>query len=175
MKRTRIALVAFALLAAAQSARAQTVSLAEEAKPGFISVGGLVGPEFDVSDNWLLVGGDARIAVAKPAIELNPRFSFRPFDNGSMKQFDVDVLRNYDLARQGRLRPFIGAGVGISQISLDNAGSDTKVGLNLVSGARLAMRSGALYEPFLHAQYTVLHDRPDSFTIVVGAAFSLHW
>lgn len=174
MRLARMTFAVAAVLLIAQSARAQYVSQAEEAKPGFISAGGFVGPEFDLSDNWLVVGADARVGLTKPAIELNPRFSFRSLEDGSATQIDVNVLKNFELARQGRLHPFIGVGAALARVSFDDAGSETDIGLNLVSGARLAMRSGALYEPFIQAQYTTIKDRPDAFTIVVGASFSLH-
>jgi hypothetical protein len=70
----------------------------------------------------------------------------------------------------------VGIGAGIWHIGFDDIAGvqqdgETKVGINLVTGTRLAMTPGARYEPFINAQYTVLNDMQNSFTLVVGVSF----
>ncbi len=169
---TRIALVVVASLMLSRAATAQTVGLADDSRVGFISAGAYVGLEFDVPDHALLLGGDGRIKFGSANIEINPRFTFRPFDDGSMQQFDVNFLTNYRLSNPGRFRPYSGLGIGFHRLVFDTADSQSDVGLNLISGVRLAMRPGAAYEPFLQAQYTIMNEPANSFTVVVGASFS---
>lgn len=168
---TRIALLCVAALGLGRVTHAQTAGLADAARPGFLSVGGFAGREFDTPDG-LTVGADGRIVLSKADLELNPRLTFRPIDGGSAQQIDVNVLSNYRLNNPGRFRPYSGLGVGIRTIRSDSGGSNSDVGLNLISGVRLAMRPGAAYEPFLQAQYTIVKEPANSFTVVFGASFS---
>lgn len=171
---TRMALLIVALLVVARPARAQTVGLADNAHAGITSAGAFVGQEFDNPDHALLLGGDARIRFGQTNLEINPRFSFRPYDDGSMQQFDINALTNFRLANPGRFRPFSGLGLGIHRLNYKapSKATTSDLGLNLVSGVRLAMRPGAAYEPFLQAQYTIMKKPGNSFTLVFGASFS---
>jgi hypothetical protein len=169
---TRAALLTIVTLFTAESLPAQTVGLADDPRAGVVSAGAFVGLEFDVPDHALLVGGDGRIRFGQVNLEISPRYGFRPFDNGSVQQFDVNFLTNYRLANPGRFRPYSGVGIGIHRVKIDDVGDDSEVGLNLVTGVRLAMRPGAAYEPFLGAQYTIMNEPGNSFTLVVGTSFS---
>ena len=157
--------------AAAGSAGAQTVGLADDAPAGLISVGAFAGREFDHPDHSLLLGGDGRLHFGEANFEINPRFSFRPFDDGSTQQLDLNILTNHRLSNPGRFRPYSGVGIGVQRVKIASA-ADSAVGLNLISGVRLAMRPGAAYEPFLQAQYTILKKPSNSFTLVIGSSFS---
>ena len=168
----RRALVVVAVLGAGRGAGAQTVGLADDARAGIISAGAFVGLEFDNPDNAMVLGGDGRIKFGASNLEVNPRFTYRPFDGGSMQQIDINFLTNYRLNNPGRFRPYSGLGVAVHRISVDGSGSANDVGLNLVSGVRMAMRPGAAYEPFLQAQYTIMKEPANSFTLVVGTSFS---
>lgn len=168
----RIALMLMAALVAGRTATAQTAGLADDAGAGLISAGAYVGLEFDNPDNALVLGGDGRIKFSTANLEVNPRYTYRPFDGGSMQQIDVNFITNHRLNNPGRFRPYTGIGVGVHRLSVDDAGSATDIGLNLVSGVRLAMRPGAAYEPFLQAQYTIMKEPANSFTLVVGTSFS---
>jgi hypothetical protein len=148
----------------------------DDENAGFHSVGAYVGAEFDNEKDWLLLGLDTRISLGTKHMEINPRYTFHPFDGGSITQFDVNFLHNYVLADQGRFHPFVGIGAGIWHQGFDAIGTvqpegETKVGLNLVTGTRLAMTPGARYEPFIHAQYSIINDLQNSFTMVVGVSF----
>jgi len=151
---------------------AQTVAFSDDARAGLISAGAFVGIEFENVDHALLLGGDGRIGFGTVNLELNPRYTFRPDDDGSMQQLDVNLITHHKLLKPGRVRPFSGVGLGINRRLFDLADSETNVGLNLVSGARIVMRSGAAYEPFFHAQYTIFNEAVNSFTLVVGTSFS---
>lgn len=175
---TRMFVVAALALLAPLTARAQSVAQADDPRSGLRSAGAYIGGEIDQPDDWMVFGGDARLQINSWKIEINPRFTFRDVEDGSVFQFDANVLKNYDLARPGRLRPFVGVGAAIRKTSFDDdlfdeEFSDSSIGLNLVSGVRFAMSPGSGYEPFLHAQYTVLDDQDDVFSIVVGVSFSL--
>jgi hypothetical protein len=154
-------------------AHAQT-AFSDDPRAGLVSVGAFVGGELDTPDDWLLFGGDGRINLGSMKMELNPRVSYRHIEDGSVVQIDLNLLKNFELARPGKLRPFAGIGGALRRLSIDNANiSDSKVGLNLISGARLAMKPGSGYEPFFQAQYTVINDELNPFSIVVGVSFSL--
>jgi len=136
------------------------------------SIGAHFGGELDSDDSWITVGLDARVILGFRDLELNPRFTFRPFNGGSASQIDFNILQNYVLANPGRFRPYVGAGGAVRHTGFDAGGSMTKVGLNLLSGTRLAMGNNA-YEPFVQGQYTVVNDEPNPFTIVVGVSFNV--
>ncbi len=171
-KFTRIALALMALLVAGRSAHAQTVGLADDSRAGVVSAGGYVGLEFDNPDHALLLGVDGRIRFGSTNLEINPRFTYRPFNDGSMQQIDVNFLTNYRLNNPGRFRPYSGLGLGVHRFSVTNGSTASDVGINLISGVRLAMRPGAAYEPFLQAQYTIMKEPSNSFTLVFGTSFS---
>lgn len=168
----RVVLVFLVSLTSAAAAHAQTAALADDSRAGLISAGAYVGLEFDNADHPLLLGGDARVRLGNMNLEINPRYSFRPFDDGSMQQFDVNFITNYRLSNPGRFRPYSGVGLGMNHYSFERFDGETNLGVNLISGVRLAMRAGAAYEPFLQAQYTIMKEPANSFTLVFGSSFS---
>jgi hypothetical protein len=151
---------------------AQPVSLADDPRAGLIAAGAFIGLEFENVDNALLLGADGRIGLGKANLEINPRYTYRPFDDGSMQQLDVNFITHFKLLKPGRVRPFSGFGLGINRHLFEQFDSETNVGLNLVSGARILVRSGGTYEPFVQAQYTIFNEALNSFTLVVGTSFS---
>lgn len=169
---TRCAWLLVLSLLAVSEARAQSAALADDSRAGFLSAGAYVGLEFDNPDHPLLIGGDGRIKLGNANLEINPRYSYRPFDDGSMQQIDVNFITNYKLSNPGRFRPYSGLGMALNYYSFDRADRQSELGLNLISGVRFAMRPGAAYEPFLQAQYTIFKEPANSFTLVVGSSFS---
>jgi hypothetical protein len=163
--------IAAAALAAPVAASAQT-ALADADRAGLISAGAFAGMELDQPDNWLIFGADARLQVAH-GVEVEPRFMYRPLDDGHVIQLDANVLKNFDLARPGRFRPFFGIGGALRSISPDQGSGKTDVGLNLISGTRIALSSSSGYEPFVIGQYSIIHDQTNAFSLVVGASFRL--
>ena len=139
----------------------------------FHSVGAHFGGQLDTDDSSAVMGLDTRVVLGFKDLEFNPRFTFRPTNDGSSSQIDINILQNYVLASPGLFRPFVGAGAAIHHTSFDAADGSTKVGLNLLSGTRLAMGNGARYEPFVQGQYTIINDAADAFTIVIGVSFNV--
>ncbi len=167
----RVCAVALALVGLPLAASAQT-ALADDDRSGLISAGALVGAQMDTSDNWLLFGADARIQVAH-ALEFEPRFTYQPLGGGHTIQFDANVLKNIDLARPGRFRPFFGIGGTLQKVSPEVGAGDSKVGINLISGTRIALSGSSGYEPFIVGQYSIVRDRLNAFSIAIGASFRL--
>jgi hypothetical protein len=168
----RVCMVAVIIAAGAPLAGSAQTALADDDKAGLISAGALVGAELDTSDNWLIFGADARVQVAH-ALELEPRLTYQPLDGGHVIQLDANVLKNFDLARPGRFRPFFGVGGTLRSYSPDQGNGETKVGLNLISGTRVTLSASSGYEPFIVGQYSIVRDQPNSFSLVVGASFRL--
>lgn len=167
----RVCAMAVAVLGAPMAASAQQ-ALADDDRAGLISAGAMVGAQLDTDDNWLLFGADLRAQIAR-GLELEPRFTFQPQNGAHTIQLDANVLKNFDLARPGRWRPFMGAGGTLRKFSPDKGDSETKLGINLVSGTRIALSSSRGYEPFIIGQYSIVLDQPNSFSVVVGASFRL--
>jgi hypothetical protein len=163
--------VALVTLAAPFSASAQT-AFADDDRAGLVSAGALAGAMLDTSDDWLIFGADARVQI-QHGLEVEPRFTYQPLTNGHVIQLDANVLKNLDLARPGRFRPFFGVGGTLTSYSPDRGDGDTKVGLNLISGTRIAMSSGSGYEPFIVAEYSIVREQANGFSITVGASFKL--
>ncbi len=167
----RVCVVALALAGLPLAASAQT-ALADDDRSGLISAGALVGAQMDTSDNWLLFGADARVQVAH-ALEFEPRFTYQPLGGGHTIQLDANVLKNFDLARPGRFRPFFGIGGTLQKVAPDVGASDSKLGLNLLGGTRIALSGSSGYEPFVIGQYSIVRNRSNAFSIVIGASFRL--
>jgi hypothetical protein len=164
-------LVAVTLLGLPLAASAQT-ALSDDDRAGLMSAGALVGAVLDTPDDWLVFGADARLQIDRN-LEIEPRFTYQPLSGGHVIQLDANVLKNIELARPGRFRPFFGVGGTLRSFSPDRGEGETKVGLNLVSGTRIALSSSSGYEPFITAQYSIVRDQFNTFSLVVGASFRL--
>ena len=164
-------LVAVTLLGLPLAASAQT-ALSDDDRAGLMSAGALVGAVLDTPDDWLVFGADARVQIDRN-LELEPRFTYQPLSGGHVIQLDANVLKNIELARPGRFRPFFGVGGTLRSLSPDRGDGETKVGLNLISGTRIALSSSSGYEPFITAQYSIVRDQFNTFSLVVGASFRL--
>lgn len=167
----RVCVVALALVGLPLAASAQT-ALADDDRSGLISAGALVGAQMDTPDNWLIFGADARVQIAH-ALEFEPRFTYQPLGGGHIIQLDANVLKNLDLARPGRFRPFFGIGGTLQKLSPDAGNGDSKLGINLIGGTRIALTGSSGYEPFIIGQYSLIRDESNPFSIVVGASFRL--
>lgn len=89
-----------------------------------------------------------------------------------MMQLDLNILHHYALAGESRFKPYVGVGGAFNRYTFDDF-SDSAVGLNLVTGVRLAGSPESRFEPFLNTQYTIIRDQGNLFTLVVGATFRL--
>lgn len=167
----RACALALVALAVPTLAHAQT-AIADDDRAGLMSAGAMVGMQLDTPDNWLLFGADLRVQIAH-ALEFEPRFTYQPQNGSHTIELDANVLKNFDLARPGRFRPFMGIGGTLQRFSADQGTGESKLGINLISGTRIALSSSRGYEPFIVGQYSVVRDRANSFSLVVGASFKL--
>jgi hypothetical protein len=72
------------------------------------------------------------------------------------------------------VRPYAGVGALLLNESFDSPttdNSETNVGYNLVWGS--IFNPSARVQPFVHAQYTVIQDYPNHFTLTGGASFAI--
>ena len=137
-------------------------------------VGAGLGYEFDLTDGWLHLGVDARYAMPTSNFEINPRLLFNPGDGYSSTQADVNLLYKIALANAKRIVPYAGAGLLVQRFSIKSSGqfkgsSETKVGVNLLAGARLNTTSSL--SPFATAAYSVIREQGNNMVILAGA----HW
>lgn len=167
----RVCAVALLFMGLPFAASAQT-ALSDDDRAGLMSAGALVGAQLDTPDDWLIFGADARVQIAH-ALEFEPRFTYQPSGGGHVIQLDANLLRNVDLARPGRFRPFFGVGGTLRRVSPDQGNSDSSFGLNVIGGTRIALSSSSGYEPFIIGQYSIIRDAFNPFSLVVGASFRL--
>jgi hypothetical protein len=73
---------------------------------------------------------------------------------GDGTYFSANADLHYVLSAQGRLRPWLGAGIGLYARDHDDHGSDTDVGLNLIGG--LGLR--AQLDPYVQLKVAVKSD-----------------
>ena len=163
----RFALTALTLIAVAvlpQRAAAQ------------VSVGGYLGGEFDNQSNWLLFGADARVPLAMAtAVPLNgqARLTYHSYGGGfSSTQIDANLLLPLQLAHPGQFKPYVGAGVVYIHESGDGF-SDSKVGLNLITGTDVDLSPGSPVFGIIQTQYSIVREFPNSYTLVLGLGVHL--
>jgi hypothetical protein len=141
-----------------------------------LSIGGFVGGEFDNEDNWLLFGAEARIALQKSLngpYDANLRLSYHSYGSGaSATQLDANLLYNFELARPGRVQPYGGAGLAFLSYKAGDF-SESKVGINIVTGLKLVQHPATPLEPFMNMQYSIIRDYPNSYTLVFGVVYRL--
>lgn len=137
-------------------------------------VGAHAGGEFDNSEDWLVFGVDAWIPLNVAPVTVQPRFTYHPFEGGSIIQVDANVLLEPALANPGMFSPYIGVGPSIRRLTLDFEGADdeTKLTFNFVTGARVNIE-GSPIQPFVHTQYTFAKEMVNSYTLSFGVAIAI--
>ena len=158
--------------APANGERAPRWFQAATAEPPPIFVGGFLGMQLDMEDDWFFLGGEGRLRLQGRAFEINPHLVFQPFEGGSQLQIDLNVLVELELAIPNRFRPFVGLGGAVMRTSSDGE-SDTAFGLNMVGGVRFDMEGRTPIEPFASITYTIVRDHLNPFRIAVGVAIPL--
>ena len=138
-----------------------------------------VGPRigYDLGDiEELFLGVDGRVGVPTLPVTINPTFDYYFADGFDFFQFSVNALYDITSGAMPNMSPYVGAGLGISNISLDVdtpfgsfSGDDSDIGINLIGGA--SVQSGG-FKPFAQVQITLLGDI-DLITVSVGTLFSL--
>ena len=128
----------------------------------------------DIYDGTFAIGGDVRYEPAEFPVKGSGAFDFY-FAAENTTVFTVDVNILYPIDAGESLTPYVGAGLGYTDISVDvdtqfgNIGGGSDTGLNLVGGAEF--ETGGSLTPFAEARFT-LGDL-DRFGITGGVLFSL--
>lgn len=132
----------------------------------------------DISDAYggdLAIGADARYRFAEFPIQGNAAFDFY-FADEDITVFTIDVNAVYPIDAGEAFSPYVGAGLGYTNISVDVetdfgrfSGDATDTGLNLVGGAEFD--TGGSLTPFAQAQFTV--GDLDRFGLTGGLLFAL--
>jgi opacity protein-like surface antigen len=147
-----------------------------------------VGPRatIDVGDiEEFAIGGDVRynLSQVNAPIQLSGAFDFYFADDvqigteeASRTIFTVDLNGHYVFPTEGTISPYAGAGLGITNVSVDidtpagnSGGDDTDIGLNLVGGVEF--QTGSV-RPFAQGQVSFGGDFT-RFGITGGVLFTL--
>jgi len=129
----------------------------------------------DAYDGDFAIGADARYKTSEFPVQGNAAFDFY-FAAENTTVFTIDVNVVYPLNVGEAFNPYVGGGLGYTNISFDtdtdtrfgdSGGSDT--GLNLVGGAEF--ETGGAVTPFAQLQFTV--GDLDRLGIMGGILFSL--
>lgn len=175
MKRLATFVAAFFFLAAAFPLASQAQMESESTFKVGPRVTLDLGDISDIYDGTFAIGGDVRYNPAEFPVMGSGAFDFY-FAAENTTVFTVDVNVLYPIDAGESLTPYVGAGLGYTDISVDvdtqfgsvsGGGSDT--GLNLVGGAEFET-DGSL-TPFAEARFT-LGDL-DRFGITGGVLFEL--
>jgi len=119
----------------------------------------VVGPRLslDVNDGThAVIGGEVRFSVVMIAptvrLDIRPEVNFYFFDGGSAFDISGDAIFAFGV-RSDVVEPYAAAGLGIFHVSADNDGSATRLGLNLLGGAKfLPLQT---IQPFVEMRFTV--------------------
>ncbi len=119
----------------------------------------VVGPRLslDLNDGThVAIGGEARFSVLMIAptvrLDIRPELNFYFFDGGNAFDISGDALFAFGV-HSDVVEPYAGAGIGIFHVSADLGGSATRVGLNLLGGAKfLPLQT---IQPFVEMRFTV--------------------
>jgi opacity protein-like surface antigen len=104
-----------------------------------------------------------------------------------LSDFAINANVHYNIAMEGAVKPYVGAGLGFNSVSstvtfpsytvagftfpgLTVSGSDTKIGINLLAGANYKMNDKMTL--FLEPRYVLMSDF-NHFMIKVGASFAM--
>lgn len=136
-----------------------------------------VGPRLgvDTADiDEVFLGVDGRIGLPTLPVILNPAFDYYFTDSGiNFYQFSANALLDITSGVLPNISPYVGAGLGISSISVEVdiefgsfGGDDTDIGINLLAGG--SIEAGG-FRPFAQVQFTI--GAPDLFTVTLGTLF----
>jgi opacity protein-like surface antigen len=129
----------------------------------------------DFYDGTFAIGGDVRYDPAQLPVKGSGAFDYYfAADNTTVFTIDVNVLYPFDAGES--FAPYVGAGLGYTDVSVDVntgfgnvSGGASDTGLNLVGGAEF--ETGGSLTPFAEARFT-LGDL-DRFGITGGVLFNL--
>ena len=95
-----------------------------------------------------------------------------------VSDFAINANVHYDIAMEGQLKPFVGAGLGYNSLSSTFnipgfgtiSGSDSRIGINLLAGANYKMNDQMTL--FVEPRYVLASDF-NHFLVKVGATFAM--
>lgn len=156
---------AMALLALGAVPAAPAQAQSSDAPTTRVEIGPRAG--FDVGDvEELFLGLDARINNARFPVTAHPALDVYFIEGGSLVHLNLNALYDFEIENTA-FYPYAGGGLGFSFVN--NGGSSSDVGLNLVGGARFA--SDNVFTPFAQAQFTI--GDIDFFALSGGILFRL--
>ncbi len=140
-----------------------------------VRIGGFLGMEFDTDEDWLIIGAEARLRGSRMQFDVQPRFHYQPFDNGSILQLDVNLLFNFTSA-VSQVQPYMGLGGAIHRLSIDEQTpgvdlDETNLGFNLISG--LIFGTNPTWRPYAHFEYTIINDFRNGANLSLGILFAV--
>ncbi len=125
----------------------------------------------DAFDGTVALGVDARYEPVDFPVAGGAAFDFY-FAADNVTVYTIDVNALYPIETDADFEPYVGAGIGYTNLSFDSGGfgrfSSSDTGINLVGGAEFEV--GTL-QPFVQAQFT-LGDL-NRFGITGGLLFAL--
>lgn len=132
----------------------------------------------DISDAFggdVAIGADLRYQFAEFPVQGNGAFDFY-FADEDVSVFTIDVNVVYPLEVGETFAPYVGAGLGYTNVSVDIdtgfggfSGDTSDTGINLVGGTEFV--TGAAFTPFAQAQLTL--GDVDRFALTGGLLFTL--
>jgi hypothetical protein len=129
-----------------------------------------IGPRVGVSINpdQIVFGGQAIVGEIAPNLTFDPSLELGFGDDVTVVALNFDLHYHFDVTNS-KWRPYAGGGIGVGFFSVDNGGSDTEVGANLVVGAGTPTSGG---NRFFGELRIGLGDLPD-LKMVVGWNFKM--
>ncbi len=116
-----------------------------------------VGDISDAYDGTFALGADVRYKTSAVPVDGTAAFDFY-FAAEDVTVYTIDVHVTYPFETSGAFAPYVGGGVGFTNVSVDTNtqlgsvdGNDT--GLNLLGGAEF--ETGGAFTPFAQALFTV--------------------
>ena len=99
------------------------------------------GPQigFSQGPDQFVVGGHLQWGDVAPQLDFVPGIDLGFGDNATLVSVNGDF--HYRIDTNTQWQPYVGGGVGIHFISVDNGGSDTQAGGHFIAGADVATKS----------------------------------
>lgn len=186
-----LALVAVLLLISSMST-AQSLGLYEVGGGvGYVSTSVTAassGSSSSESIGGFVVAGHANLGELAKDLSLWPEIEYwsasKDISGGTWKVSDFAINANlhYNIAMEGALKPYVGAGLGYNSLSFTytialpffgtftGSASDSRLGINLLAGANYKMNDNMSL--FVEPRYVLASDF-NHFMIKVGASFAL--
>jgi len=133
------------------------------------------GPQFGFSSSpdQFVIGGHLKWGGVAPQMDFVPSVDVAFGDNSTIVSMNGDF--HYRLQTKTQWRPYLGGGIGLHFVSVDNVGtrrdnSDTQAGGQFIAGADVLAKSGSRFFTELKLGFS---DSPD-MKVMAGFNFSVH-